>query len=393
MISRNLRHLRVFLAVADSGWVTAAAAQCHVSQPAVTQAVNKLEDTAGGSLFQRTRSGFYLTPRGTILAKRVTRVFEILDPSLRAISPRLLVTATSAQLRALIAVQEHENESLAARHLGLAQPTVHRAIAQIEKEAGRPLFDRTSFGLTPTRACRALARAALLAVGELDQAEAEIAELDGGEAGRIVIGALPLSRSVVLPQALVRFRQRRPTLPISVIDGFYDELLTGLRRGEIDVIMGALRHPVPIADVVQERLFDDRLTILCRNNHPLAARNNLSVEDLRDLAWVVPRHGAPTRQQFDACFIGSNQPGQVIEAGSILLMREILCESDHLGCISKAQADAEIAKGLLTRVDFRHDWPARPIGLTYRDSWVPTRAQAEMLDCIRNAVPGGDAIA
>uniref|UniRef100_UPI0011094E10 LysR family transcriptional regulator n=1 Tax=Poseidonocella sp. HB161398 TaxID=2320855 RepID=UPI0011094E10 len=80
MISRNLRHLRLFLAVADLGSVTRASDLYNVSQPAVTQALGKLEAQAGGPLFSRTRQGFFLTPRGEALSARVARAFDRLDP-------------------------------------------------------------------------------------------------------------------------------------------------------------------------------------------------------------------------------------------------------------------------------------------------------------------------
>ena len=101
-----------------------------------------------------------------------------------------------------------------------------------------------------------LAQAARLAFAELDQAASELAALAGHEVGRIVIGSLPLSRSGFLPAALLRFRELRPSFPFEVIDGRYDELLGGLRRGEIDMMVGALRIPQPIPDIQQERLFD-----------------------------------------------------------------------------------------------------------------------------------------
>lgn len=385
MISRNLRHLRVFLAVVETGSVTLAAERCHVSQPAVTQAINKLESEAGGILFDRTRQGLFATERAKLLVERIRRAFALLDPALGDLSPRLRITATTAQLNAVIAVREAENFTLAARRLGLAQPTVHRAIAQLEREAARALFERTSFGLVATRQTKALAQSARLAFTELDQAEADLAELDGGEAGRLVIGALPLSRSVILPSALVEFRKRRPTQPLTVIDGLYVELLGGLRRGDIDVIVGALRDPAPIGDVVQEPLFDDRLSVLASSEHPLAKRTGITLDELRSCAWVVPRQGTPSRSQFDEHFARSGLLRGIIETGSILLMREILLNSDHLGCISSAQAEAEVAKGLLVRIDARIEWRARPIGLTYRRGWVPTAAQALLLELIREA--------
>ena len=49
------------------------------------------------------------------------------------------------------------------------------------------------------------------------------------------------------------------------------------------------------------------------------------------------------------------------------------------------QADtlSKIAKGLLLRLDVEVDWPGRPIGITLREGWVPTPAQALLLDTLR----------
>jgi DNA-binding transcriptional LysR family regulator len=387
MKPRNLRHFRVFLAVADLGTPTAAAARCGVSQPAVTQALSRLEAAAGGALFDRRRKGFFLTDRGLLVQSRLRRGMERLDGALAQVAPRLVLTATSAQLQTLIAMVETQNFTLAARALGLAQPTVHRAITQIEREAGRPLFDRSAFGVVATRPCRDLAQAARLAFAEFDQGEAELADHDGREVGRIVIGALPLARSVILPEAILGFRARRPKTIIAVLDGPYDEMLAGLRRGEIDLIIGALRDPQPIADVVQEPLFNDQLTVLVRPGHPLAGRGTVAPAQLVTQSWAVPRRGTPARTQFDSLFAarGLPLPDSIVECGSVLLMRELLRQSDMLGCISGQQAGAELRNGLLSTLDIGIDWPGRSIGLTYRRDWMPTPGQRLMLGELRRA--------
>ena len=43
----NIRHMRVFVAAADTGSVSAAADRCHLSQPAATQAITQLEKNLG----------------------------------------------------------------------------------------------------------------------------------------------------------------------------------------------------------------------------------------------------------------------------------------------------------------------------------------------------------
>lgn len=383
MIFRNLRHLRACLAAADTGSITRAAEQGLVSQPAVTQAIAGLETLAGGALFERRPQGLFPTERGEVLCRRARRALALIDTALAEVSPRAARIVSTPQLQALIAVAEAENFSLAARRLGLAQPTVHRAVTQLEREAGRRLFQRTRHGLVPTPACRAIARAAQLAFAELRQAEADLAEFDGREVGVIAIGALPLARSVLLPRALAAFRRLRPTLPVSVLDGRYDDMLAGLRRGDIDLMIGALRDPAPIGDVVQERLFDDQLTVLARPDHPLAGQPALTPGDLARWPFAMPAAGTPTRAQIDAFFGDGPAPASVIETGSLLMMRELLAQGDFLGCISRVQAAAEIAKGLVVSLNVAVDWPARPIGLTFRSGWLPTRAQVQLLDLLR----------
>lgn len=385
MIGGNLRHLRVFLAVGDCGSVTLAADRCFVSQPAVTQAIAKLEQIAGRPLFRRTPQGFFLTGEGQMLESRVRRAIDMLDAALGEIAPRLILTATRAQLSSLIATSEAQNFSLAARRLGVSQPTVHRAITQLEHEADRPLFQRSHFGVIPTRSCKALATAARLAFVELDQAAAELAELSGQEGGSVVIGAMPLSRASVLPRALSRFRQERPKSGVQVLDGAYDELLAGLRRGEIDFLIGALRDPLPIVDVVQERLFDDTLVFLCGQHHPLMQQGAVTVADLQDYPWLVFRQGTPSRRYFDQFFAAQGQPApeQLIETGSVILMREMLDDGRHLACMSRLQVAREIDRGLVATLPIEVTGSTRAIGLTYRQGWVPTPAQKRLLDMIR----------
>lgn len=377
----NLRHLRIFLAASEGLSMTRAAELCHVSQPAATQAVAKLERLAGQPLFLRRTQGVFPTRAGDALAARARRAFGYLDPAIDDLAPRLRVTATTAQLQALVAMREAENFTLAAQRMGLAQPTVHRAITQLEREAGRALFERTSYGMIATRAAQALAQAARLAFAELDQAEADLAELAGREVGRIVIGAMPLSRSHILPLTIARFRERRPTLPIKAQEGLYFDLMAGLRRGEIDFLIGALRDPPPIGDVEQRPLFDDTLVLVVRPDHPLAGRKDLGFDDLKGYPFVLAPEGTPTRRNFDKAFAQAGlRPASLVETGSMILMRELLRVSDHVGCISRLQVDAELKLGVVVRLPFDMQATARPIGLTVRRGWSPTIAQQEFLD-------------
>ena len=66
----NIRHMRVFVAAADTGSVSAAADRCHLSQPAATQAKTQLEKNLGVTLIIRRRQQFSLTIYGEIFQQR-----------------------------------------------------------------------------------------------------------------------------------------------------------------------------------------------------------------------------------------------------------------------------------------------------------------------------------
>ena len=171
--------------------------------------------------------------------------------------------------------------------------------------------------------------------------------------------------------------------------GSYEDLLAALRRGGIDFLIGALRDPAPADDVEQVPLFADRIALVAGLNHPLAHEPAPSLEQLAGYPWLVPRRGAPTRAQFDRLFapLGAAGPKGIIESGSIMLMRELLGLSDHLGCISRAQAEAELSRGLLIALPFETHLDFRPIGLTLRSGWVPTAAQKELIDLLGEVRP------
>ncbi|HWT56926.1 MAG TPA: LysR substrate-binding domain-containing protein, partial [Rhizobium sp.] len=246
-----------------------------------------------------------------------------------------------------------------------------------------PLFERTSYGIVATRAAGTLAQAARLAFAELAQAEVDLAETLSEEAGSIVVGAMPLSRSFVLPRAIAEFRKLRPNTPIHILEGPYADLLAGLRRGEIDFLIGALREPAPIGDVEQRFLFTDTLVVVAGSNHPLTARSTVSVEELAAYPWIVGQRGTPIRRHFDALFEGlERRPSSIVESSSLILMRELLNGTDHLGCISYLQAQAELSRGLLKALPLDLGHTARPIGLTLRVNWMPTRAQEQFLELV-----------
>lgn len=386
----NLRHFFALRDIADTGRISAAAERVHMSQSALTQALRKIETIAGAPLFERAGYGVAKTSSGGLLVRRSRRAIELMARAERVVRPKLEADSmrlplhrhvTSSQLRALAAVVDTGGYSIAARRLGLAQPTVHRAIRDLEAVVGEPLFSRAVQGVEPRDSAVLLARYANLVLAELRQGLEEVGELQGRTDSRVAIGSLPLVRSEFLPSALTRLLARYPAARVSVLDGPYVEQLHALRHGEIDWLIGALRDPPPTTGVTQQALFDQPLAVVVRPGHPLLGARAPTTEALAQLEWVAAPPLAPTRRFFDRFFSrrGVTTPTRIIECSSLITTRGLLLQSDRAAMLSPLQVREDVAAGeLAVLVDEIPD-SGRAIGITTRQNWEPTHVQSEFM--------------
>ena len=389
----NLRHLVLFDEVVRRGSVSAAARAAHLSQPAVTQAVSHIEAVFGARLMRRSYSGVALSGAGRAAAVRIERALQMLREALLAARTRsaagvtedLLNGITSTQLNALIGVVEAGAFARAARRAGRARAAVHRAARQLEKSLGTALFEVTSFGVRPTREAEKLALRTRLAFAEIAQGQAEVAAAEGTGSGSTTIGAMPLARSVLVARAVLEFAQTRPEHGISILDGPYESMLGALRRGGADVLVGALRDPVPSEDIVQEHLFEDPLAIVVGAGHPLAGGAAPTLAALARYPWIAPRRDSPLRRHFDALIARLERPRPVapIECNSLVAARSMLLASDRVMLLSEHQIHHELETGQLVALAHPFGAVTRSIGLTVRRDWRPTEVQAQLVDGLR----------
>ena len=392
----NLRQLRALVEVARGGGISAAGRALHLTQPAVTQALALLEGTVGAVLFERSSRGAAPTAAGRLCCARAERGLAHLAAGLPEAAKGIsgsgdyaLRGVTAEQLEALVVVVEEGGFGRAARAGGRARTTVHSAVRRLERALGTSLFETTSHGMRPTRDAARLATAVRLAAAEFEQCRAELAAASGIDRGITVIGAMPLARSVILPDAIVRFSAARPGHSIAILDGTYQNMLEALRHGKADVLIGALRDDPP-GDVVQQHLFNDPLAIVVRAGHPLirAAGGVDRAPPLRALArfpWIAPRSGSPLRRQFEQLLSASRgtPPAVPIECNSLAAARGLLLASDRAMLLSAHQVHYELSAGQLVALPHPFGLVSRAIGLTTRRDWRPTDAQAELIGLIR----------
>jgi len=185
----------------------------------------------------------------------------------------------------------HKNLSRAAEQLGISQPAITKSIKALEAQIDAPLFTRTNHGLELTALGRELAVHAEVIFSELLAAEATTAHFRGGSRRSVRMGAGPTFSDWLMPLAASIFRRRFPTTRLMVTVGLRETLQKRLSVGEIDFFVAGVADR-PGNSTTQEILFQDRLAVCCRPEHPLNTGREIKIEELACFDWAfIPSQG------------------------------------------------------------------------------------------------------
>lgn len=121
-------------------------------------------------------------------------------------------------LEYLVAVVDQGGFNAAARHLGVAAPSVHRLVRALEAELGLTLLDRSVQPVKPTPHAVPYVERARVLLGELRELDAALRDHSQAPRGTIVVAAHSVVLQFVLAGALARFHARYPEVKVELID-------------------------------------------------------------------------------------------------------------------------------------------------------------------------------
>ena len=392
----SLRHLRVVEAVGRCNNLSRAATEVHMSQPAVTQAVTKIESFVGSQLFIRNQTGTYLTEEGRVFLQCIQRLFRDIEhalgsSALQAASKHSVKTMTlrlkSSHIRVLGAVAGSSSFEDAALMLGLSRTAVQRTARDLELIVGAELYNRTPHGLVANAAASRLATGLQRACQVFREGLDEVALQHGKGMSRLFIGAQPLASISILAAAINRVLGIHPGAQVRIVEGSYQFLLQELRSGSIDLMFGALKRPHAIDDVIEEALFEEPYCVAARRGHPLSRRATLTTRELAKLDWVLPGAGTQRRRAFDQLFRKEvSPPTSYIDAATVSAQVALLSSSDRVTLLTPHELASDPRLSGLVALPFEIPIPRTADGVTVRSDWKPSPVQLCFLEHLRNRI-------
>ena len=188
------------------------------------------------------------------------------------------------QLESLVAIADGGSFSRAAITLNMAQPSLSRQMALLEKELGQRLLVRTGRGVELTAAGEVFIVHAREMLDTARRGRDAMNDLGQEPAGRVTVG-MPPRVALGLSVPLVRsFRERFPRAVITVLEGLSLSLRESLVAGRLDLAL--LFDPQPSPQLAYEPLMREQLLLVAPPRSRLPAR--VSLASLSGYPMVLP---------------------------------------------------------------------------------------------------------
>ncbi|GAB4090358.1 hydrogen peroxide-inducible genes activator [Hydrogenophaga soli] len=312
---------------------------------------------------------------------------------------------TLTELKYIVAVAREKHFGKAAEACHVSQPTLSVAIKKLEEELELKIFERNANEVTVTPLGDDIVRQAQMV---LEQAAAikEIAKRGKDPlAGPLKLGVIYTIGPYLLPDLVRQVIALTPQMPLMLQENFTVKLLEQLRLGEIDCAI--LAEPFPDTNLAIAPLYDEPFVAAVPSNHPLAQRDAITAEEIKQETMLLLGNGHCFRDHvLEVCPEFARYASQAegirrsFEGSSLETIKHMVAAgmgvtlvprlSVPTAALARPEGDAAAPQRLPDTVEFTHVRylpfagvpPTRRVVLAWRRSFT----RYEAIAALRNAI-------
>ncbi len=271
---------------------------------------------------------------------------------------------------------EYGSFTKAAEILNYTQSGISRMIADLEKEWGVTVLERSKYGVKPTSDGMKLLPYAQNLCADFDKLKMQVDELNGLQSGLIRIGTFSSVATHWLPDIIKEFQKDYPNIDYELLLGDYTEIEEWIHTGRVDC--GFLRLPTH-PDFETVFLEKDKLMAIIPENHPLKDSEKFPVTALCDEPFMLLEKGAKA------------EISEIFERNNLTPNVKFTTWDDYavMSMVESGLGIAILPELILKRVPYRIlakelDVPAyRNIGLALRDKKTASLAVKRFIEYLQ----------
>ncbi len=276
------------------------------------------------------------------------------------------------QIRDFLAVVDAGSINAAARKLGVSQPGLTKSLGSLEAELGALLLNRTPTGVTLTRQGQAFHVRVRAGYAEMAKAQEELAR---GARTQVALGFGPFFAAHVVPQAVMRFRERFPDVQLRLVEGLRHSTGPMVRDATLDMSL-APRAPNGLDDpaIRFKPIAHLEWIVVARRGHPLARTRSAAA--LARAEWLCSLRHDATAGALNA--LGVPEARQITECESFSATQALLADSDMLALVPHPFLDMPGVAQAIQEVPIAERLPGLTVGLHTRADAPLTKPAAAL---------------
>lgn len=276
----------------------------------------------------------------------------------------------------------------AADALNMSQPAASKTIQELEEIVGVALFDRSRRNLFLTPSGEVFQRYASTSLTALRQGIDSLGSAAAEET--VKIGALPTVSARLLPRAVRTFTAQNPPARTRIVTGPNAYLLSLLRTGDVDFVIGRMGEPESMAGLAFEQLYTEQVAFVVRPGHPLLTSDAFELAMIEPYQVLMPTPDSVIRPYVERLFLshGVSNVRDEIETVSNAFGRSYTRFSDAVWIISRGVVADDVADGHLALLPLDTSETLGPVGLTARTDTAQSFAAQGLVQAIRDVAAG-----
>ncbi|GAA4653276.1 LysR substrate-binding domain-containing protein [Anaerocolumna aminovalerica] len=275
-----------------------------------------------------------------------------------------------SKLYTLLAVVEFNSYTHAAEHLSLTQPAVTQHIKQLEKELNIKIFNRVGNEIKPTNEGNIVIRYARRIIALYQNMEQSIID-EQRNIRRFTVGITHTAESNAVAEVLGKYSAKNPGTSITIITDSISNLYDMLKNYEVDlaVVEGKMQD-----DSINSLLLDtDSLVLVVSNNHPLAKKSMVTINELKKQPLILRRPSSGTRNLFTAHLESNNMSldefNVILEVDNIATIKDLIRRDIGVSILSRSVCLNELKKGKITVLPIENLSMIREINVLYHNDF------------------------
>lgn len=215
------------------------------------------------------------------------------------------------QLRIFVTVAHARSFSRAGEMIGLSQSAVSHSVKELENQTGVKLLDRTTREVVLTEAGQQLASRLERLLDELHTTLRDVGRIGQQLSGTVRVAASQTISAHLIPQCIAESNHRFPEIDFVLHDRPQQWVLESIRQGDVD--FGIVIDPGPVSDLASEIVLSEPFLLLCREDDPLAALEEVPWQALQGMNLVLQDYASGSRPLIDAALAAQNIRAQIVQ--------------------------------------------------------------------------------